>query len=88
MSRKHLLAISLAVPLAAISATAFAGSTITDKSYWPNEARGSTQSAIIGARGDALSAFAYDRTPSRAQPVAPGSDAGTVRHYQGGPKSN
>ena len=85
MSRKHLLAISLALPLAVISATAFAGSTITDKSYWPNEAHSSAQSVTVGTRGDAFSAFAYDRAASRPQPVAPASNA---HRYQGGPKSN
>ncbi len=34
---KKLLTISLLLPLMAASASAFAGSTITDKSYWPNE---------------------------------------------------
>ena len=37
MLRKHLLKLSLALPLVAISATAYAGSTTSDKSYWPNE---------------------------------------------------
>lgn len=35
MPSKHLLTISLLLPLVAISATAEAGSTISDKSYWP-----------------------------------------------------
>ena len=39
MLTKRLLTISLLLPLAAISATAYAGETITSKSYWPNEAR-------------------------------------------------
>lgn len=39
MLTKNLLTISLLLPLAAISATAYAGETITSKSYWPNEAR-------------------------------------------------
>ena len=39
MLTKNLLKISLLLPLAAISATAYAGETITSKSYWPNEAR-------------------------------------------------
>src|SRR3981081_4956349 len=39
MLKKHLLKISLLLPLMAISATAYAGSTITDRSYWPNEER-------------------------------------------------
>jgi hypothetical protein len=36
MLRKHLLKLSLALPLVAISATAYAGSTTSDKSYWPS----------------------------------------------------
>ena len=36
MSTKHILTLSLLLPLVAISATAHAGSTITDKSYWPS----------------------------------------------------
>lgn len=39
MLTKRLLTISLVLPLAAISATAYAGETITSKSYWPSEAR-------------------------------------------------
>ena len=83
MLKKHLLTISLLVPLVAISATAQAGSTITDKSYWPNEAR---RSAPIhaGSRTDAYSAFAYDRGTSRMAPAA--SAGGSAARYQGGPK--
>lgn len=36
MLGKRFLAISIFLPLVAISATARAGSTITDKSYWPS----------------------------------------------------
>ena len=80
---KPLLTISLLVPLVAISATAQAGSTITDKSYWPNEAR---QSAPIhvGSQAGAYSAFAYDRGMSRVTPAA--SDGESAPRYQGGPK--
>ena len=82
MSTKHLLTISLLLPLAAISATAQAGSTISDKSYWPSEAR---QSAPItaGSQADLNSAFAYDRTMSSLQPTTNGALA---QRYQGGPK--
>lgn len=31
--------VSLLLPLVAVSATAYAGSTISDKNYWPSEAR-------------------------------------------------
>lgn len=51
MSTKHLLAISLFLPLLALSATAHAGSTITDKSYWPNEARQSAPNRAASQTG-------------------------------------
>ncbi len=52
MLTKHLLAISLALPIFAMSASAYAGATISDKRYWPSEARsgtaaGSAQSSIF-----------------------------------------
>ena len=87
MLKKHLLKISLLLPLVAISATAHAGSTITDKSYWPSEARQGAQSRTAGSPSDLNSAFAYDRAASRLQPVAVTNEAGSAWHYQGGPKS-
>ena len=82
MSTKHLLAISLLLPLVAISATAHAGSTITDKSYWPNEARQSAQIGTVGSQRDFNSAFAYDRPTMQPAPAANGATG----RYQGGPK--
>jgi hypothetical protein len=87
MSTKRLLTISLLLPLVAVSATAHAGSTITDKSYWPSEARQSTQNRTVGAQSDLNSALAYERPTSRLQPSAPTDDGGSAWHYQGGPKS-
>ncbi len=58
MSTKHLFTISLLLPLVAISATAYAGSTITDKNYWPSEARKSAH-GTVGSPGDI---FAYEPT--------------------------
>ncbi|MEH2546378.1 hypothetical protein V1283_003023 [Bradyrhizobium sp. AZCC 2262] len=87
MLKKSLVALSLLVPLAALSATAQAGSTITDKNYWPNEARRTAPVETGISRGDAYSAFAYDRTGSRLQPVASPNAAGSAWRYQGGPKS-
>lgn len=83
MSTKHLLTMSLLLPLVVISATAQAGSTITDKSYWPNEA---TQSTPInaGTQADPYSAFAYDRATSRLAPMT--ASGGSAFRYQGGPK--
>ena len=88
MLTKHLLKISLALPLLALSATAYAGSTITDKSYWPSEARQSAQTRTVGSQRDLNSAFAYDRAAgSRLQPMTNPNDGGSFPRYQGGPKS-
>jgi hypothetical protein len=84
MSTKHLLTISLLLPLVAVSATAQAGSTITDKSYWPSEAR-QTAPIRAGSQTGPYSAFAYDRAMSRVAPATTDSGASAVR-YQGGPK--
>jgi hypothetical protein len=87
MLTKHLLKISLLLPLVAISATAHAGSTITDKSYWPSEARRSAQISTVGSQRDLNSAFAYDRSGTRLQPATSPNEAGSAWRYQGGPKS-
>ena len=83
MSTRHLRTISLLLPLALISATAQAGSTISDKSYWPNEARESTQMRAVPQPGP-YAAFAYDRAGSRLEPAAVAR--GSEPRYQGGPK--
>lgn len=83
MSTKHLLTISLLLPLMAVSAAAQAGSTITDKTYWPNEAKRSTP-INAGSPADPNSAFAYDRATSRLEPIT--TRAGSAFRYQGGPK--
>jgi hypothetical protein len=87
MLTKHLLKISLLLPLVAISATAHAGSTITDKSYWPSEARQSAQTRTGGSQSDLNSALAYDRAGSRLQPAMNPYDGGSFPRYQGTPKS-
>ena len=84
MSTKHLRTISLLLPLLAISATAYAGSTITDKSYWPNEARQSAQIGSVSSRRDFSSAFAYDRPTLQVVPAA--NEGAATGRYQGGPK--
>ena len=87
MLTKRLLTISLLLPLMAVSATANAGSTISDKSYWPSEARQSAQTRAGGPQNDLNSAFAYDRATSRLQPATTANDGGSSPRYQGGPKS-
>jgi hypothetical protein len=88
MSTKHLLAISLLLPLVAISATAHAGSTISDKSYWPSEARRSAQTTTVGSQRDSNSVFAYEPAASRVQPATSPNEAGSAWRYHGGPKSH
>jgi hypothetical protein len=87
MFTKHLLTIPLLLPLVAISATAHAGSTITDKSYWPNEARQSVQTRTFGSPSDVNSAFAYYPAVPRSQPSTNRYDGGSAWRYQGGPKN-
>jgi len=88
MLKKHLLKISLLLPLVAMSATAHAGSTITDKSYWPSEARQSAQTRTVGSQRDLNSALAYDQAASRVQPATVTNGAGSAWRYHGGPKSH
>jgi hypothetical protein len=85
MSKRRLLAISLILRLVAIPATAHAGSTITDKSYWPSEARQSVQDTITGSPSG-LNALAYDGPVSSLQPATSTSEVESTRRYHGGPK--
>ena len=87
MLTKHVLKISLLLPLVAMSATAYAGSTISDKSYWPSEARRSVQNTTVGSQRDLNSAFAYDRAASPLQPATTTNDGRPAWRYHGGPKS-
>jgi hypothetical protein len=87
MLTKHLLKISLLLPLLAISVTAHAGSTITDKSYWPSEARQSAQTRAGDSQSNLNSALAYDRAVSPLQPATNTNNVGSAGRYQGGPKS-
>jgi hypothetical protein len=86
MLTKHLLKISLVLPLVAMSATAYAGLTISDKSYWPSEASQSAQTRTGGAQSDLNSAFAYYRATSPLQPATVTNEVGPTWRYQGGPK--
>jgi len=86
MLTKHLLKISLVLPLVAMSATAYAGSTITDKSYWPSEATQSTQAGTGGSQSAPNSAFASTVMTPRFQAGPMSDEVGNVRRYHGGPK--
>lgn len=82
MFKKLIAMTSLVLPLAVAAAAAQAGSTVTDKSYWPNEARMSR--AAAPAQSNPSAAFASE-TFGPALSVSPRSGNGAWR-YQGGPK--
>ncbi|PDT59521.1 hypothetical protein Bdiaspc4_25880 [Bradyrhizobium diazoefficiens] len=84
MLTKSLLALTL---LLAVSASAHAGSTISDRSYWPNEARQTSQSRTFVLPQGPYSALAYDRQAPELPATAPAGGASGWR-YQGGPKSH
>jgi hypothetical protein len=83
--KKRLLTISLLLRLMAISTAAHAGSTITDKSYWPDEARQTAQSSSLSSQSNFNSALADEGSASSLQLAT--NDGGSTRRYQGGPKS-
>jgi hypothetical protein len=82
MVTKTVLTITL---LAAFSATAHAGSTISDKSYWPSEAR-QTAPLRAATQADVNSAFAYDRATSSLRSATNAFGGEAARPYLGGPK--
>jgi len=83
MSTKHLLTMSLLLPLVAVSATAQAGSTITDKSYWPNESRQSRPDRSCLAN---RSVFCIRLRSGNVTPAPMTAGGGSAFRYQGGPK--
>lgn len=87
MLSKPLFTISLLLRLMAISTAAHAGSTITDKSYWPNEAMQGAQDLSGSSLGNPNSALADDGSGSGLQPATNANDNASTWRYQGGPKS-
>lgn len=86
MLMNNLLKTALSLPLLAIAATAHAGSTITDKSYWPNEARPAVYSGTSTVQSGSRDAFASSRMTPRFQIVPMANEVGSVPRYHGGPK--
>jgi hypothetical protein len=82
MLTKSLLAIAF---LAAASAQA--GSTISDRSYWPNEARQTAQARPFVPQRSPYSAFAYDRGTTEYQATTSPMAGEPPWRYLGGPKS-
>jgi hypothetical protein len=86
MLSRRLLTISSLLRLMLISTAAHAGSTITDKSYWPSEARQSEQNPPGSSQSDSDSALAYDRSVPNLQPATNTNDGASTWRYEGGPK--
>ena len=87
MFKRPILAISFLLRLMAISTAAHAGSTITDKSYWPGEARQATENVTGSSQSDFNSAFAYDGLLPGSQLATNATAAASAWRYEGGPKS-
>jgi hypothetical protein len=82
---KPLLAISLLTSLVAMSASANAGATISDKRYWPSEVGPGAYSAVSTQNGP-RDAYAAIGVPQRAaEPARVDED---TLHYVRGPKSS
>src|SRR5258707_7430772 len=83
---RPVLAISLLASLVAMSATANAGATISDKRYWPSEVGPSAYSAVSTQHAPRDAFAAIGRSASTAAvPVTAEED---TCHYVRGPKSS
>lgn len=81
---KSLLAVSPLSSLVAMSANAYAGSTISDRRYWPSEVGPRAYSCTQAAPRDAFAAIG----PTTSAAVAPAAAREESWHYVGGPKSS
>ena len=84
MSRKHLLALTVVLPLIGASGTAFAGSTISDGSYWPDQARADRYVFGEMPAGWSLSRAQLVGTQRPEVPIVSTDGRGAAR-YRGGP---
>ena len=82
---KPVLAISLLASLVAMSATANAGATISDKRYWPSEVGPSSYRAVSAQHAPRDVYAAIGRIASPAEASASAEE--DTWHYVGGPKS-
>src|SRR5712692_3752900 len=83
---RPVLAISFLASMVAMSATANAGATISDKRYWPSEVGPSACRTVSTQHASRDPFAAIGRT---ASPVVASASAGEdTWHYVGGPKSS
>lgn len=85
MLGKSFLTFSILIPLVAVSATAHAGSTITDKSYWPNAARPAAHAQANNPRGAFRDAYASSNAWNYRYPGSPRAQmiGAEDRYYSG-----
>ena len=76
MNTKNFVLVTSIVALVAMSGHAHAGTTISDKRYWPSEVNTADQTTVQHPEN----AFALARTPEGIEATGP--------RYQGGPKEN
>jgi hypothetical protein len=86
MFTKPVLVISLLASLVAMSATANAGATISDKRYWPSEVGLSAYPAVSAQHAPHDEYAAIGRIAPPAVASAPAEE--DTWHYIGGPKSS
>ncbi len=87
MLTKRFLTISLLLPLIAVSAAAHAGSTITDKSYWPSAARPAVHIEAAITHSGPRDAFASSSVTAAHESAAVALEGTNAWRYHGGPKS-
>lgn len=83
---KSVLAISFLASLVAMSTTANAGATISDKRYWPSEVGPSAYRAVSTQHTPRDAYAAIGRTVAPAVASVPAEE--DTWHYVGGPKSS
>ena len=86
MIRERVLTISTLTALMALSSVAYAGPRITDKDYWLNEVRPSSQSTISQTEPDWYRARAMQEGAPPAQIVREGNSGRQGCRFLGGPK--
>jgi len=90
MVREPVLTISTVLAVMTLSGVALAGPRITDKNYWLNEVRPSSQPTVRQTEPDWYRARAMEPSAAPAQIVPEGISGryGCRYLYQGGPKSS
>ena len=87
MSNRRLFTLSLVLPVTAMAGTAYAGSTITDRNYWPAEIHAQAQRGAVTRDAELSKARAMAVGAPAVYPSAATTGRQQQCRYQGGPKS-